>query len=104
MCDERSKKFISAQRDNLGEKFVFIFKHFCDLKKLFSGFGQFGQSSGQAQANAFNQYAGPQGFGASNALAGAQSFQSGGALGSFGAGAANAGSQGFNVGPSKKIS
>lgn len=67
----------------------------------FGGFGfqNFGQSSALANANAYNQYQGPNGFGASNALAGAQSFQSQGPLGGFGASAANSGSQGFNVGP-----
>lgn len=60
---------------------------------------QFGQSSAQAQANAFNQQFGPNGFGASNALAGAQSFNSQGPLGGFGASAANSGSQGFHAGP-----
>lgn len=59
----------------------------------------FRQSSGQANANAFNQYQGPGGFGASNALAGAQSFNSQGPLGGFGASAANSGSQGFQAGP-----
>lgn len=59
----------------------------------------YGQSSAQANANAFNQYQGPGGFGASSALAGAQSFQSQGPLGGFGASAANSGSQGFHAGP-----
>lgn len=63
-------------------------------------FGQnYGQSSALANANAFNQYSGPNGFGASNALAGAQSFNSQGPLGGFGASAANSGSQGFHAGP-----
>lgn len=52
-----------------------------------------------ANANAFNQYSGPNGFGSSAALAGAQSFNSQGPLGGFGASAANSQSQGFNAGP-----
>lgn len=63
------------------------------------GGGQYGQSSALANANAFNQYSGPNGFGGSSALAGAQSFQSQGPLGGFGASAANSASQGFQAGP-----
>ena len=64
-----------------------------------NNFPSYGQSSAQANANAFNQYQGPNGFGSSNALAGAQSFNSQGPLGGFGASAANSGSQGFHAGP-----
>ena len=58
----------------------------------------YGQSSAQANANAFNNHFGPQGFGSSSSLAGAQSFNSQGPLGGFGASAANSWSQGFNCG------
>jgi hypothetical protein len=60
----------------------------------------YGQSSAQANANAFNNYFNPNGgFGSSNANAQAQSFDSQGPLGSFGASAANSNSQGFQFGP-----
>jgi hypothetical protein len=58
----------------------------------------YGQSSAQANANAFANHFGPRGFGASNSIAGAQSFNSQGPLANFGASAANSGSQGFNCG------
>ena len=63
---------------------------------LYSGFGA---SSSNANANAFNQYYGPNGFGASAANAGAQSFYNQGPGGGFGASAANSASQGFSAGP-----
>jgi hypothetical protein len=69
------------------------------LKSGFRPQQQFGQSSAQAQANAFNQQFGPNGFGSNAANAGAQSFNSQGPLGGFGASAANSGSQGFHAGP-----
>ncbi|XP_070502360.1 uncharacterized protein [Chironomus tepperi] len=62
------------------------------------GFGPFGQSSAQANANAFNQQFGPHGFGSSASNAAAQSFNSQGPFGGFGASAANSQSQGFNCG------
>lgn len=72
-------------------------------KRQFFGFppnfGNFGQSSAQANANAFNNNFGPNGFGSSSAAAQAQSFNSQGPLGNFGASAANSNSQGFNFGP-----
>lgn len=65
----------------------------------FSGGQNYGQSSSQANANAFSQNQGPGGFGASAANAGAQGFQSQGPLGGFGASAANAQTQSFQAGP-----
>ncbi|ETN66948.1 hypothetical protein AND_001253 [Anopheles darlingi] len=62
-------------------------------------FGGFDASSAQANANAFNQFQGPNGFGASAANAGAQSFYNQGPGGGFGASAANSASQGFVAGP-----
>ncbi|XP_050093974.1 uncharacterized protein LOC126576711, partial [Anopheles aquasalis] len=61
--------------------------------------GGFDASSAQANANAFNQFQGPNGFGASAANAGAQSFYNQGPGGGFGASAANSASQGFAAGP-----
>ncbi|XP_065075211.1 uncharacterized protein LOC135698964 isoform X2 [Ochlerotatus camptorhynchus] len=67
------------------------------VKRQFGG--DFGASSAQANANAFNQQFGPNGFGASAANAGAQSFFNQGPGGGFGASAANSASQGFQAGP-----
>ncbi|XP_058067240.1 uncharacterized protein LOC131216702 isoform X1 [Anopheles bellator] len=68
-------------------------------KRQFGFDSGFGAASSNANANAFNQYQGPQGFGGSAANAGAQSFYNQGPQGGFGASAANSASQGFNVGP-----
>jgi hypothetical protein len=65
----------------------------------FPKFGNFGQSSAQANANAFSNNFGPNGFGSSAANAQAQSFHSDGPFGGFGASAANSNSQGFQFGP-----